>query len=146
MSRISRFLVVLGALLCAAPQVAQAQGYQVIVHAGNATTSLPKATVSKMFLKQVKAWPTGGAAVAPADLDRGAAARGAFSTAVHGRSVANVEEYWLQQVFAGKDEPPAAHKDDAAVIAYVAANPGAIGYVSAAATLPATVKKLTVAP
>ncbi|MBX3174684.1 MAG: hypothetical protein KF709_09745 [Gemmatimonadaceae bacterium] len=143
MLKISRILAVLGVLLLAVPQVAEGQGYQVIVNAGNSASSAPKAVVSKMFLKQQKSWPAGGS-VTPVDLGREAAPRAAFSTGVHGRSVANIEEYWLQQVFAGKDEPPATQRDDAAVISFVAANPGAIGYVSAGATLPASVKRLTV--
>lgn len=143
MLKMSRILAVLGVLLLAGPQVAEGQGFQVIVNAGNAASSVPKAVVSKMFLKQQRSWP-GGGNVTPVDQGREAGPRAAFSTGVHGRSVANIEEYWLQQVFAGKDEPPATQRDDAAVIAFVSANPGAIGYVSAGAALPATVKRLTV--
>jgi ABC-type phosphate transport system substrate-binding protein len=145
MSKFGGILLALAALAGTAPATAQAQGYVVIVNSGNATTSLPKATVSKLFLKQTKSWPAGGA-VQPVDQDRAAAPRAAFSTAVHGRSVASVEEFWLQQVFAGKDEPPAMQKDDAAVIAFVSTTPGAVGYVSASATLPGGVRKVTVTP
>jgi ABC-type phosphate transport system substrate-binding protein len=142
MSKSFALMGLLAALLVAAPQ-AGAQGYQVIVHAGNPASTMPKAMVSKLFLKQQRTWPS-GTPVAPVDLAREAAPRAAFSTAVHGRPVASIEEYWLQQVFAGKDEPPATQRDDAAVIAFVSANPGGVGYVSASATLPGGVKRLVV--
>jgi ABC-type phosphate transport system substrate-binding protein len=137
--------VALSVAVAAAPSAVQAQGYQIVVHAGTAVSELPKATVSKIFLKQAKSFPGGGAAH-PVDLDRAASARAGFSTAVHGKSVANIEEFWLQQVFAGKDEPPAQQKDDAAVIAYVGSTPGAIGYVSASAAVSGNVKKVAVTP
>jgi ABC-type phosphate transport system substrate-binding protein len=138
-------LAAMTAAIAAAPGAVQAQGYQVVVHAGTAVSELPKAAVSKIFLKQSKTFPGGGAAH-PVDQDRASSARAGFSTAVHGKSVASIEEFWLQQVFAGKDEPPAQQKDDAAVIAYVGSTPGAIGYVSASAAVSGNVKKVAVTP
>lgn len=41
-----------------------------------------------------------------------------------------------QQIFSGRATPPAELASDAEVIAFVARTPGAIGYVSAGATLP----------
>jgi ABC-type phosphate transport system substrate-binding protein len=37
---------------------------------------------------------------------------------------------WQQEIFAGREIPPAEKPGDAAVIAFVKANPGAIGYVA----------------
>ena len=48
-----------------------------------------------------------------------------------GRSAKQIESFWQQQIFSGKDVPPEQKASDAEVIAWVKANPGAIGYVSA---------------
>jgi len=39
------------------------------------------------------------------------------------------DKYWKKKVFTGQGSMPAQAKTDAEVIAYVAANPGALGYV-----------------
>jgi hypothetical protein len=50
---------------------------------------------------------------------------------VLGRSVGAVETFWQQQIFSGKEVPPPVKASDDDVIAFVKANAGAIGYVSA---------------
>ena len=121
--------VVLAAL--AAPRAAFAQSFKVIVNSGNATEELSADQASKIFLKQAK-FP-GGAAATPVDQAKSAAVRAEFTKAVHGKSVAAVESYWQQQIFSGKDVPPASKASDDDVVAFVKATPGAIGYVSGAA-------------
>ncbi|MBC8085956.1 MAG: phosphate ABC transporter substrate-binding protein, partial [Phycisphaerae bacterium] len=39
--------------------------------------------------------------------------------------------YWQQQIFSGKDVPPASKHTDEDVINFVKSTPGGIGYVSA---------------
>jgi ABC-type phosphate transport system substrate-binding protein len=123
------------ALAAAAPRAASAQGFVVIVNAA-ADASLSKDEVSKAFLKK-------GSALVPVDQSKGAAVRDAFSKAVLGRPASAVATYWQQQIFAGKDVPPPEKGSDADVVAFVKANPKAIGYVSAGAEL-AGVKAVTV--
>jgi ABC-type phosphate transport system substrate-binding protein len=118
-----------------------AEGFQVIVNVANPTSSLPKDQLSRIFLKKTQKWDN-GQAIIPVDQDQASAARSAFSKAVHGRPASAVASYWQQQIFAGKDVPPAEKANDAAVIAFVKANTGAVGYVSI--TPPADVKVLSV--
>ncbi|MFI5182916.1 MAG: phosphate ABC transporter substrate-binding protein, partial [Vicinamibacteria bacterium] len=70
--------------------------------------------------------------------------RAAFSKGVHGRSVDAVQNYWQQQIFSGRDEPPRVKTSDAEVMTFVQSNPGGIGYVSDTATLIDGVKFLDV--
>jgi ABC-type phosphate transport system substrate-binding protein len=129
------FLVTLATLAVAVAITAQrasAVDFVVIVNAANPVSSLSKDQTSKMFLKKVLKWED-GAAVVPVDQAQGAAVRAAFSQAIHGRSASAIASYWQQQIFAGKDLPPVEKSGDAAIIAFVKANPGAIGYISASA-------------
>ena len=121
------------ALLLAIPARADAP-FRVIVHASNTASSLPKIEVSQMFLKKVTRWP-GGAVVKPVELRAGSKVREAFCDAVHGRSSAAVGTYWTQVIFSGRGTPPIEKATDEEVVAYVRGNEGAIGVVSASASV-----------
>lgn len=115
---------------------AEAQGYVVVVNAAG-PASLSKVDVSNAFLKK-------GTKLVAVDQAKGAKVRDAFSKDVLGRPASAVATYWQQQIFAGKDVPPAEKGDDAAVLAFVKGNPAAIGYVAAGTDLGAGVKAVTV--
>lgn len=123
------FLVVaLAALL--APVMSHAQDYQVVVNSANPTDILTKDQLGKMFLKKIVKWDT-GTPIVPVDQTATSAVRASFNKAVHAKPASAIASYWQQQIFAGRDVPPAEKAGDAAVLAFVKANPGAIGYVSA---------------
>ena len=123
------FLVVaLAALL--APAMSHAQDYQVVVNSANPTDILTKDQLGKMFLKKIVKWDT-GTPIVPVDQTATSAVRASFNKAVHAKPASAIASYWQQQIFAGRDVPPAEKAGDAAVLAFVKANPGAIGYVSA---------------
>ena len=56
-----------------------------------------------------------------------------------------VQTFWQQQVYSGRSTPPVIKVSDAEVVAFVAANREAIGYVSAEAATPG-VKTVTLQP
>ena len=137
-------LVALVALtMIVAPGRAAAQAYTVIVNASNATASLSRDEAAMMFLKQKLTW-SNGQRVVPVDLAKANPARAAFSKQVLGRSVSGVASYWQGQIFAGGAQPPVEKPSDADIIAFVKANPNAIGYVSAGAALGDGVKPVDV--
>jgi ABC-type phosphate transport system substrate-binding protein len=117
--------------------------YVVVVHAKNATRSLPKEQVARLFMKKDVRWPD-GTKVEPVDRDPEAAVRKSFCQSVHGKDVAAIKSYWQRQLFSGRDTPPPELASDRAVLEYVASHPGAIGYVAAETALPAGVRALGV--
>ena len=120
-------MVVALADLAAAEDAAPA--FRVIVHPSSDPKSLERRFLGDVFLKKATRWPAGDA-ILPVDLEAGARARREFSENVLGRSVGAVKSYWQQIIFSGRGLPPPELADDAAVVAYVLAHPGAIGYVS----------------
>ncbi len=120
----------------------QAQSFQVIVNEANATSALSKKEVSEVFLKTKGKWAD-GSKIVPVDLSARAATRAAFSQEIHGRSVGAIRSHWQQAAFSGAGTAPVERPDDAAVIAFVKNNPGAVGYVSADADV-SGVKVLTI--
>jgi hypothetical protein len=126
----------LGALL-ASESTAEAEStpaYVLIVHAKSGTNSLGRAALSDIFLKKSARWGSGETAL-PVDQKSGAVVRDAFSRAVLGRSTAAVRSYWTQRIFSGRDVPPPELDGDKAVVDYVASHVGAVGYVTANASL-----------
>lgn len=123
-----------GMMIALVASTARAQDFKVIVNAANSSTSMSTDEVARIFLKQSTKLATGVAA-APVDLAKGSTVRAAFSKTVLGRPVPAIESYWQQQIFSGKDVPPATKAGDDEVIAFVKANPGGIGYVSAGAAV-----------
>lgn len=123
---------------------AEPDGFTLVVHASNASTALTADQVSRMFLRKLRTWP-GGEQVMPVEPTDKSPARKAFSKQVLGKDVAAMRGYWQQMIFTGKGVPPLEKASEAEVLAYVAATPGAIGYVSAGVELPAGVKAVTLA-
>lgn len=125
--RVSLVAVVMATLVGVA---AAAQRYKVIAHPHVTVSSLSRADISQLFMKKVTKWHD-GAPVVPVDQLLGSEVREAFSHDVHGKGAAAVDAYWQKQIFSGRDVPPVTKANDGDVIAYVRANDGAIGYVSA---------------
>lgn len=139
-------IIVLGLALLALTALAApaaAQQFKVVVNEGAGVSSVSANQLSDIFQKKARSLPDGTAAV-PVDQPAGSPVREAFSQAVHGRGASAIEAWWQQQIFAGKDVPPVTMDSDAAVLAHVASTPGAIGYVSAGASLPSGVKEVPV--
>lgn len=116
--------------------------YDLVVHASNSATSIDREELAELFLKKRTRW--GDRRAEPVDQLPQAAVRAAFSEHVLGRSVEAIKSYWQRQIFSGRAVPPPELGSDAAVLAYVGAHPGAIGYVSTGATLPEGVRRLPV--
>ena len=109
-----------------------AQSFKVVVNAANGTTAITSKEASDLFLKKKTKW-TDGTSVAPVDLSSSSKVREAFSQQVHGKGTAAIRNFWQQAAFSGSATTPPEKATDEDVIEYVKKNPGAIGYVSAAA-------------
>ncbi len=141
MKRIILTVAALG--MFAAAQRLEAQEFQVVVNAGASLTEISRKDLSNIFQKKKNELPSGERAN-PVDLSADADVRESFSQAVHRRSSNQIAAYWQQQIFSGRGVPPEEKGSDDEVIAYVSSTPGAIGYVSASASLGSGVKTLTV--
>jgi ABC-type phosphate transport system substrate-binding protein len=123
-------------LVVAAGDLRAAEGeFFVVVRQDEQEGGLDRAFVADAFLKKRTRWSS-GEVIHPVDQRRDAAVRHHFSRGVLKRSVDAVRSYWQQRIFSGRDVPPPEVDSDAQVIRYLKANPGSIGYVSAAPDTP----------
>ena len=102
-----------------------------IVHPNNAAT-IDSTQVQRIFLGKEKKFADGNEAT-PINTVASNASREQFDTKILERSSSQVAAYWSKLVFTGKGIPPKELENDAAVIATVAADASAIGYVDSAA-------------
>lgn len=107
------------------------------VHAG-AVVASADSTYSAMDIEQVKRVFLGRETSVdgkPVTLvfQKGGAVRDQFDNQVLGRPGAQLTSYWSKLIFTGKAKAPDEASNDADVVAKLAANPNAIGYVSDAA-------------
>ena len=136
-------IVVLSVLVWTVPAVAADQGFKVVVNVSNSTTEISKESLSTCFMKQTTMWIS-GLPVGPVDQATNSETRMVFSKEVHGRDVNAVKSFWQRQIFSGKGVPPPEKASDDEVLAFVRANPGAVGYVSFNADIGSGVKVLEI--
>lgn len=119
------------------------QGYRVVVHASNPVAQLSADEVARLFLKKVRTWPDGRMA-APVDQSMTSPVRASFARDVLQLTAGAQKDYWLKQTLSGREVPPRALEGDTAVLDFVAAQQGAIAYVSNDTPLPPSVRVLKV--
>jgi ABC-type phosphate transport system substrate-binding protein len=116
---------------------------RIIVHPQVKGTQIPRASLAAIFLKQAPRW-SDGTPVVPVDQSVKSPVRNVFSSRVLGQALMDVQIYWQRKMSTGLLPPPVKISDEE-VIAFVASNPGAIGYVSAATAVPDSVRTIEVA-
>ena len=129
-------------LMFALPAFAQ-EPFKVVVHSSNPVSALSKAEAAKIFLKKSKSWDHGLGVVA-VDQAPSRSVRQSFSREVHGKEVAWIKSYWQKMIFSGRATPPPELGSDREVLEFVKNNAGAVGYVSANASLGSGVKKIEI--
>lgn len=121
-------------------------GFRVIVSASSPVSSVKRDDLARIFLKKMTRLRDGHE-LAPVDQSARSAVRAAFSEKVLVKEgldkISAVENYWRQQIYSGRGTPPSVKTSDDEVRKFVAANPGAIGYVGEKADLTG-VKAVTV--
>lgn len=113
-------------------------GFRVIVASSSAVSEMKRDELARIFLKKQTRWKD-GKEVSPVDQSARSSVRAAFSRDVLAAEgldkISAVENYWRQQIYSGRGNPPAVKTSDDEVRRFVAATPGAIGYVSEDAEL-----------
>lgn len=116
-----------------AAEPAESPSFLVVVSPDNPIKAITRQELARVFLKKTSRW-SDGKPVTPVDQTARAAVRTAFTKRVLASEglehLSAVENFWLQQVYSGRGTPPPIKSSDADVLAFVLANPGAVGYVS----------------
>jgi len=137
-------LIFAGLLAVAFPSIAAGQGFKVVVNEANPSDSITAKELSRYFMKQTDTWAH-GQPVMPVDREATSTTRHGFSKVIFGRDVGAIKSYWQRQIFSGRGVPPPEKTSDDEVLAFVRANPGAIGYVSSDVEIGFGIKVLEIA-
>ncbi len=137
-------LVFLALLVSTANAASRAEelSVRVVAHPQVKGTQIPRAVLASIFLKQAQRWGD-GSPVSPVDQSVKSPVRTRFTGQVLERTLLEVQMYWQKKIGYGLTPPPVKGSDQE-VLAYVAATPGAIGYVALETPLTVEVKALEV--
>jgi ABC-type phosphate transport system substrate-binding protein len=116
--------------------------YRVIVHPGVKGSKIPRATLTSIFLKQAPRWGD-GSPVLPVDQSMRSTVRRSFAADVMQRPLMELQIFWSRRMATGVQPPPVKQTDEE-IVAFVAATPGSIGYVSAEQALPDSVRQIAI--
>jgi ABC-type phosphate transport system substrate-binding protein len=131
-------LVATGAVVSAGADAS----YRIIVNPSVKGTQIPRATLSSIFLKQAPRWGD-GSPVQPVDQSVRSRLRQSFANDIHQRPMMELQVFWNRRMASGVTPPPVKQTDEE-ILAYVAATPGAIGYVAAETAVPETVRQISI--
>lgn len=137
------FAPALVALICLAVLVPVVAAGEVVVvaHESVAEDLVGRKDLQRIYLGKKSTWDD-KTTIVPVILKEGPVHE-EFVEDVVGRSTNRFTSYWRQMIFTGKGVPPKSFDNEAEVVDFVKATPGAVGYVSPQADVTG-VKVLTV--
>jgi ABC-type phosphate transport system substrate-binding protein len=124
----TRTLMTIGMLLWLTAQ-AFAANFVVIANKDVPVDSLSKAELRAIFLGEKVKWDN-RKYIKIAFLDEGEASKD-FLQGVVGKTPSQYDNHWQKMVFSGKGAMPQSFAEISKVVGYVAAHPGAVGFVAA---------------
>lgn len=133
-------LIIIATVICATLAVPAWGAELVIVNTAATDTGVSKDVLKALYNGRKRSLPS-GARVEILDLD--GAVHDRFVTDMLDSSPAQYTTYWQRLVFTGQGKLPRVFASEKDLVAYVAATPGAIGYIDAA-TAHDGVKVLTI--
>lgn len=140
MKDLFRYLCLLFILV---PTISSAHEIRVVVNKNNPLKKLTKQQVTDLYMGRAHYFPT-GSIVVKIDAPNDSGLRQAFYSSLVQMSVAEVNAYWARLLFSGCAAPPMSVTEDSDVLALVATNPNAIGYIFDSTATEAQVKTVAV--
>jgi ABC-type phosphate transport system substrate-binding protein len=131
------------AFLAATASATGTQEFHIIAHPTVQGTKISRANLSALFTGKTTRWGD-KAEARPVDQSARAPVRRAFTAAIIGLSLGELQLYWQKRIATDHVFPPPTKSSDEEVLGYVAAHEGAIGYVGSDAAIPENVKVLAV--
>jgi ABC-type phosphate transport system substrate-binding protein len=105
----------------------------IIVNKENPIANLSNSEAKLYWLRKIKKrWPELNKNIKPVDRKGKCAEQDAYYSKVLGMSASDVENYFTQKQYESAEKPQDKFANDAAIIDFVAGEPGAIGFVNVA--------------
>lgn len=130
-------------LLLPRAEASASPGVKIIASPSVKGSTLSQQVLAAVFLGKAERWGD-GTRIVPIDLSAMSPVRANFSETMLGMPTMAVRRYWEARLMSGGGSPPMVKASEEAMIEAVAANEGAIGYVSADLPVPESVKVLSV--
>jgi ABC-type phosphate transport system substrate-binding protein len=127
-------IVLVGCLMSFKIYSTEGTSISIIVHKDNPVASLTAAEAKLYWLRKIKKrWPEINKNIRPAGYKTNNAAQTAFYGTVLKMSSSDVDTYFTQKQYESADKPQDKLATDADMVAFVAGEPGAIGFIETSA-------------
>jgi ABC-type phosphate transport system substrate-binding protein len=113
--------------------------FVIVAHPSVEGSQIRRSVLASIYQKDVVRWGN-ELRIVPVDQSSQSAVREAFTRDVLGESLGEVQKFWEERLATNRQLPPITRASDDEVLAFVASNKGAIGYVSPGVELPKGVK------
>lgn len=123
-----RFLPLAAIAIAMLPTTTEAAELVVVAHPKSGIEKLSRNEAINIFLGRFRQLPSGLTAF-PVDLPASHGERGAFYRQLVNKELAEINAYWARLVFSGGTMPPRQATSVEDLLDFVAATPGALGYV-----------------
>jgi ABC-type phosphate transport system substrate-binding protein len=130
-------------LVTASVSAADKPAVQMVANAATPSGVISRKSVQAIFRGESARW-TDGTPLRPVDQSVRSDVRAAFTRDVLKDSLQGIQANWMRRIAEGRGMPPPVKPSDSEVLAFVAGNPGALGYVSASTALPSGVKAVAI--
>jgi ABC-type phosphate transport system substrate-binding protein len=121
-------LVAICIVFFAVPFIAETDEYVVVANKQLPGSSINKAALKGIYLREVKTWGNGGGEIVPVDLS----SENDFYQNLFQKSYVQMQAYWLNMRIKYSVALPVSKKDAESVKEFIAANKDAIGFLKTA--------------
>ncbi len=115
-------------MFLAVPFIAQTDEYVIVANKQLPGSTINKAALKGIYLREVKTWGNGGGAIVPVDLS----SENDFYQNLFQKSYVQMQAYWLNMRIKYSVALPVSKKDPESVKEFIAANKDAIGFLKSA--------------
>ena len=126
-----RYITKLGIFLVVTTASVHAYSDIAVVVNVNNNSELSKSDIKKIYLAKKRTF-SNSSPVVMVDQPSGSKIKQEFGKELLGKDQRRLKAYWSRLIFTGKATPPEEMETDEEIKAFVALNPGAIGYIDAA--------------
>ena len=127
--RFTGLIIVMTALvLCSSSVLTAQEPYVVVANRSVVLTTIDQSMLQKIYLGKIIQWRNGDVIV-PVTLKEGKVHE-AFLKEVVKKSPGAFSNFWISQLYTGKAIPPPSFEDEEAVLDFIVATKGAVGYIS----------------
>jgi ABC-type phosphate transport system substrate-binding protein len=117
--------IAIGMMVFSVPSFAQTDEYIIVANKQQLGTTINKASLKGIYLREIRNWGNGGSEIIPVDLN----SEDSFYQNLFSKSYVQMQAYWMKMRINYNANMPVSKKDSESVKEFIAGNKDAIGFI-----------------